>query len=262
MLRMRRLVIALSLLLIAAATHAASASSPNDRKVLFIGNSLTYVNNLPGAFASLAPAGTHLQVDMIARPGAALEDYEHDAVVAQALSHGGYSDIVLQERGGNATCAPGCEAHLDAFAPTDRATVALARTARAAGARVYYLGTWQRANPQISAGEVRGERRIADLAGLPLIEVSETRRQLVERFPSADWTHADGEHPGHAMTALLALRTWKAVMGTPTDRIPCVPGALWYHAPNPDGVVHIDARAQPITCLVDATMARELSRAP
>jgi hypothetical protein len=43
------------------------------RRILFIGNSLTYVNNLPSAFASLAPADMHLSVDMIARAGAARE---------------------------------------------------------------------------------------------------------------------------------------------------------------------------------------------
>jgi hypothetical protein len=203
-----------------------------------------------------------LSVDMIARAGAALEDYDHDPVVMHALATGGYTDVVLQERGGNATCTPGCEHRLAAFERTDQATVALTNDARAGGARVYYLGTWQRASREISEGEVRGEQRIATLAGIPLIELSETRRRLMETYPDAAWTHADGEHPGQAMTALMALRTWRAVMDEASTRTPCVSGALWYHAPNPEGVVHIDSAAAPLTCLVDATMAAKLAAAP
>lgn len=52
------------------ATRAAEAT----HRVLFIGNSLTYVNDLPSAFASLAPAGMRLEVDMIASGGASLAD--------------------------------------------------------------------------------------------------------------------------------------------------------------------------------------------
>jgi hypothetical protein len=239
-----------------------AAGQGHQRRVLFIGNSLTYVNNLPSAFASLATDGLHLSIDMIARAGAALEDYDHDPVVMQALASGGYTDVILQERGGNAMCAPGCEKRLPAFARTDQSTVALARDARASGARVYYLGTWQRANREVSENEVRGERRIAALAGTPLIEVSETRRRLVEIYPVAAWTHADGEHPGHTMTALIALRTWHAVMGEVSTRIPCVAGPLWYRAPDPEGLVHINITATPLTCLVDAPMAAKLAAAP
>jgi predicted alpha/beta superfamily hydrolase len=240
----------------------AASTQDNQRRVLFIGNSLTYVNNLPSAFASLAPEGAHLSVDMIARAGAALEDYDHDPVAMRALATGGYTDVILQERGGNAMCAPGCEKRLTAFARTDQSTVALARDARAAGARVYYLGTWQRANREVSQNEVRGERRIAALAGVPLIEFSETRRRLVESYPEAAWTHKDGEHPGRTMTALMALRTWRVVMGEVSTRTPCVAGPLWYHAPDPEGLVHIDTTAMPSTCLVDASMAAKLAAAP
>jgi len=241
---------------------SAAAEHGDRRRVLFIGNSLTYVNNLPSAFASLAPAGVHLRVDMIARAGAALEDYDHDPVVMKALATGGYTDVILQERGGNATCTPGCETRLAAFARTDQATISLARDARAAGARVYYLGTWQRANAQVSQGEVKGERRIAALAHMPMIEISETRRQLMALYPEAAWTHADGEHPGQTTTALMALRTWRLVMGEVSRRTPCVGGPLWYHAPDPDGIVHIDAAASPLTCLIDASMAAKLAATP
>jgi hypothetical protein len=262
----RATILALALCLTSLLTHAQTPPHRGDerhpRRILFIGNSLTYVNNLPSAFASLAPAGLHLSVDMIARAGAALEDYEHDPVVTRALATGGYTDVILQERGGDAMCAPGCETHLAAFARTDQSTVSLARAARAAGAHVYYLGTWQRANREVSESEVRGERRIAALAGIPLIELSETRRKLTERYPDASWTHPDGEHPGYTMTALMALRTWRVVMGKPRIRPPCVAGPLWYHAPDPEGVAHIDTMAAPRTCLVDASLAGKLAAAP
>jgi len=85
-----------------AAVHSVYAA---ERRILFVGNSLTYVNNLPGAFASLAPPDLSLSVDMIARPGATLSDYVGDPVFDDAIASGRYTDVILQERGGMAFCA-------------------------------------------------------------------------------------------------------------------------------------------------------------
>jgi predicted alpha/beta superfamily hydrolase len=227
------------------------------RKVLFLGNSLTYVNDLPSAFASLSVQGEHLSVDMIAQGGASLADAQHDLMVANALATGGYTDVILQERGGEAFCPETCQKR-GTVLPAQASAMAVAAMARAAGARVYYLGTWQTSRETNAALEY-GERDIGRAISATYIEIAEPRRQGMEAEPSLAWTHADGQHPGYATTALMALRTWHAVFGKAATGVPCVSGQVHYHAPKPDGIWHVDPSAVPHTCLVSAKEARRLA---
>jgi len=236
------------------ATRAAEAT----HRVLFIGNSLTYVNDLPNAFASLAPAGMPLEVDMIASGGASLADAARNPTVVSALSKGGYTDVVLQERGGDAFCPAACQATAGAELSAMRPTGELARMARAGGARVFYLGTWQSSKETNEALEY-GERAIAKASRARYVEIAEPRRELMLRHPGLAWTHADGQHPGYATTAMMALRTWRAMFGTVPATVPCVAGEVHYHAPLPGGVLHVDTSQVPRTCLIEEGAVNELT---
>ena len=241
---MRRIAILIVWLLAGTSLRAHAT----EHRVLFIGNSLTYVNDLPNAFASLATSRDNVRVDMIARPGAQLGDYVNDPIVIKTIKEGRYSDVILQERGGEAFCASACQ---KAGVPLDaeRPALLLTRLVRTAGARVFYLGTWQTSRETNQALEY-GERHIAEAIGATYVEIAEPRRGLMDAKPSLAWTHADGQHPGYATTAFMALRVWRTVFGSPAAGVPCVAGPLHYHAPQPDGVLHVDAMMTPRTCLV------------
>lgn len=244
------LQVVFALLLFALAGGAVAAGQP--RRILFIGNSLTYVNNLPAATASLAPP--EVEVDAFALPGAALSDDVGNPRVAELLTHGHYTDVVFQERGGEVVC--NSEACMDsaAFKATEHASVVLANMARHGGARVYYLGTWQ-LNPAVEPLLVRGERRTAEAMGARYIEIGETWVSLRRKDSQAAWLHTDGQHPGYATTALMAVRIWHAISGERPTRAPCVGGPLYYHAPSEDGFFKVDRKAKPITCLVSPAQA-------
>lgn len=68
-------------------------------KVLFIGNSLTYVNNLPGTLSALAlTAGDTIQVRMVAEPNFALIDhYVGGSNALGEIASGGWNFVVLQQ---------------------------------------------------------------------------------------------------------------------------------------------------------------------
>ena len=69
----------------------------NNSKVLFIGNSLTYVNNLPDMLSAIAAqAGKTLVTAEVAEPGYALEDHFHEGH-AQAEIAKGYQLVILQQ---------------------------------------------------------------------------------------------------------------------------------------------------------------------
>jgi hypothetical protein len=68
-------------------------------KVLFIGNSLTYVNNLPGALSALAlSVGDTIQVRTVAEPNFALIDhYVGGSNALGEIASGGWNFVVLQQ---------------------------------------------------------------------------------------------------------------------------------------------------------------------
>ena len=65
---------------------SAATCAPGDAsclRILFIGNSYTYVNDLPATFAQLARAGGHaVGTDSLASGGATLTDHLADAATA------------------------------------------------------------------------------------------------------------------------------------------------------------------------------------
>jgi hypothetical protein len=68
-------------------------------KILFIGNSFTQRNNVPGLLADLASArGVTVAHDLISAGGASLRRHWNDGRAAAAIANGGYDYVVLQEQ--------------------------------------------------------------------------------------------------------------------------------------------------------------------
>ena len=67
--------------------------------VLFVGNSLTYVNNLPGILEALADSAHQalLETRMVAKPDYSLEDHWNDGEARTAIAAGGWNVVVLQQ---------------------------------------------------------------------------------------------------------------------------------------------------------------------
>lgn len=81
------------------ATSSPSAP-PADLRVLFVGNSLTYYNNLPATVAAVArEAGTTVQVEMFARPNYGLVDHLRVSGEVEAAIRGGNWDYVVLQQG-------------------------------------------------------------------------------------------------------------------------------------------------------------------
>jgi hypothetical protein len=67
-------------------------------RVLFIGNSLTYVNDLPAMVAALGRfAGTPIEYDTVAVPEFSLEDHWNLGPARAAIRRGGWTWVVLQQ---------------------------------------------------------------------------------------------------------------------------------------------------------------------
>ncbi len=181
-------------------------------RVLFVGNSLIYHNDLPSQFAQLASAalGRSVEADMLARGGAHLSHHLAAGVVQRELATGRYTALVLQEFGGGLSCHDGLEKFGFGCDVSHAAHAELADLARAHGARTVLLGSYrmQRTGAiELSLGEAALATRIgalhAGLGDFPALRAA---------HPDWAWLDpTDGFHPGADLSLLMALRVLKVL---------------------------------------------------
>ena len=107
------------------------SDAPEGLRILFVGNSLTYVGNLPAVLGALSLANDQpTQSDMLVAAGGTLTDRLRDGSVGRAIAKRDYDVVVLQERGGDFACGFGPQVCADARASLS-ALVDLVRGAQA-----------------------------------------------------------------------------------------------------------------------------------
>lgn len=184
--------------------NGAAAAAPEPVQVLFVGNSLTYVGNLPAVMESLATAnGKALRADMLMRGGATLTQWLDSGAVQRALQARHYDYVVLQERGNDFACGFGPQVCKD----SRRALNALAQIVRDHGARPILMGTYQ-VGPAASETLVAAESKAAEADAVPYLAVSKRLNLGRERVPYDDW-FAKGGHPGHDLVLLEAVLLYR-----------------------------------------------------
>lgn len=190
------LLFAMSSILCMATAHA------NDKatRVLFVGNSLTYVANLPAVFDALSLNNRHPFVsDMLAQGGATLTERVQDKSVEQALASQAYSYVILQERGGDFLCAFGPQSCEDANASLKH----LVNLARQYHVTPIFLGSYQ-VHPGASISIVEAEQEAATNAAVAYIPVSAKLQIALQVAPKLAWLNQDKAHPGHDLALLQA----------------------------------------------------------
>ena len=79
-------------------THTPPPTVVTPARVLLIGNSLTFFNNLPEMFAELARSGGHeVEVDMSAQGGWTCSDHATSAMTLDKIEQQNWDFVVLQE---------------------------------------------------------------------------------------------------------------------------------------------------------------------
>lgn len=230
-----RLLLAAALLAAgpAAAQSQADPATPPDQpdtiRILLVGNSLTYANNLPRlvqAIATSQPAGPRIETATYARPGADLTQLWKDGHAAEALRQGHWDVLVLQERGGTLECMntnrqlPECRRSITAHRE-------FTRLAQAQGTRVLLFMTSSRVTEMTlnDRSARKGHREILDAA------YSRLARQLagsgadVRVLPAAAMLLApgngefdeapfvDGVHPSVSSSLVIAADLYAAATG-------------------------------------------------
>lgn len=212
--RFRNALLWCCLLPLIGAAFAATAARPAQR-VLLIGNSLIYVQNVPGLMRALAASqseGPTLETATFVAPGGTLAERWKDGAAAKALRESPWDVVVLQERGGLLACMASSEQrqHPDCRA-SQRAHKQFADLAKSRGARVLLYGTW---GPD-SAWQLnldRGLTAIAKSTGGEAVELGEMLRGQDKRQPSTPM-FSDGVHASLEGAVLIAARLYRSIAG-------------------------------------------------
>lgn len=195
-------VLAVLLVSLFIASKALSAP-PKTVRVLFVGNSLIYHNDLPATFATLYRAtdpGVRVQTEMLAGAGGKLRERINEGQMAALLNGGRYDLVVIQELGGCPNDHAICEGSETAI----REAVNLVR---ANGARALWLSTWQ-ALPAAQEELTQRARRLATQINVEMVDAGAAMQRVPPKARGKLLTR-DG-HPDVAGTWLVAASLVRA----------------------------------------------------
>jgi hypothetical protein len=178
-------------------------------KVLFIGNSYTSANYLPGVFTQLADSGQHLVETRSLVPGGwTLADHVSDSNTQTELAAKEWDYVVLQEQ----SIVPAlAQTRTQYMYPAARTLVTWIRDN---GAEPVFFMTWGHRDgaPDFGVKDyetmqseiIVGYITIADELGVPLAPVGSIWKQLREEYPEINLWQDDGSHPNENGTYLAA----------------------------------------------------------
>jgi hypothetical protein len=168
-------------------------------RVLFLGNSYTYVNDLPGRVQQLADARGELRPlapRMIAAGGATLQDHWHNQQVHHALQHEPWDYVVLQEQSLRPLDQPDMMHHY---------AQQLHQSIIAGGAASIVYLTWARRDqPELQAGLSAAYRQCAARLGAIVAPVGPAWQIVARERPDLALYEADGSHPAPIGSYLAA----------------------------------------------------------
>jgi hypothetical protein len=185
-------------------------------RILFIGNSLTYTNDLPAIVAALAQAGgaplpvTRALVD----GGASLEDHWKRGRARQAIAEGRWNFVILQQ---------GPSAMPESRMLLIQYTRLFAAEIRKAGAAPVLYMVWPSTDRrQDFRGVSDSYRQAAKEVDAILCPVGDAWQDAWKRDPAIDLYSADGLHPTPAGSYLAGLVIYlqlygKSPIGLPSD---------------------------------------------
>lgn len=187
--------------------------SAHTKHVLFVGNSLTYTNDMPGVFRDLAIAGGYdVGVTTLAYPNVALIDFMTDGNAIATIGNGGWDYVVLQQ---GTTSVPIC-----------RDTLVLAAQLmdpyiRRGGGKPALMMSWPSSSRQQVFPNVHDSFALAaqTVNGL-FLPVGDAWLEAWKLNPGLSLYGSDGYHPSQLATYLGALVIYEKLTGKDARQLP------------------------------------------
>ena len=194
-------------------------AQPTPARILFIGNSLTYSNDLPAVVCAMAQsAGRQVTCDSVAKPDYGLEEHWHEREARQAIGRGW--DVVVLQQGPSAL--PESRRLLIEYTRRFDAEI------KKAGARTALLMVWP---SRTRRGDFEGVRQSYAAAAKDvdamLIPAGDAWRAAWAEDPGLQLYGTDGFHPSSTGTYLSALVIYEQLFASPPPAASPMPaGAL------------------------------------
>ena len=165
-------------------------------RILFIGNSHTYVNDLPAIAAKMfREKGYDCEVTMIAHGGWFLEQHVQEPDVRFNILYGNYDYVVLQE-------------HAHPFGPEEKffnAVRKIQEWVKEAGCKTVIYMTWaQKSEEHVQARMTKAHEEIASEIGALVAPVGEVWWKHIHEHPEQELYYTDGQHASLAGSTLAA----------------------------------------------------------
>jgi hypothetical protein len=207
-----------ALTLLAIAVVVTGCAGEPDQRVLFVGNSYTHFNDLPGTVEQITDAhDMTISWDMIAPGGSYLDQHAINPEVLTAIQSGEFDTVIFQEQS-VITSVPDLVAQR-----TLPAALSLDATADSAGVRVMWFQTWGRLNgfPDVGYTNYTSMQDaisatyndIGRQTGALVIPVGDTWRRVLSQGTDIGLFSEDGSHPSPAGSYLAALQISEALVG-------------------------------------------------
>lgn len=192
------------------------------KKILFIGNSYTYVNKLWDVIAALAKAEGHpVSVASVTEGGKTLQYFNDPAgekgkEARGAIASGGFDIVVLQEQSLRPAVSP---------ALFLTAAASFCEQIRAAGAEPVFYATWGRkegaaalaqyklTNETMTAKLNAAYCKAGEVNGAHVACVGLAFYEIYTGHPEIELYNEDGSHPSKAGTFLAALTLYRVIFG-------------------------------------------------
>lgn len=210
------LCLAILVTLLAGCGEPTASLQPEPVRVLFVGNSLTFYNDMPGMFAALADSGGHqVQVAQSAFPGYSLARHSVDDRTTAKLEEQSWDYVILQEQ----SALPIIPGERDQSVVP--AALKLDGAIREQGAETVLFLTWAYRDGYPQGGHDGYEAMqaalrdsyvgIAGELGASLAPVGAAWQQALEQDPELSLWEPDGIHP-NAEGSYLAAAVFYAAL--------------------------------------------------
>lgn len=165
--------------------------------ILFIGNSFTQRNDLPGMLAAMAAErGIAVSHDLVSAGGASLRMHWNAGRAAEAIRQGGYDYVVLQEQ--STLPVKNAQRMAENMRLFDEVI-------KAAGAKTVLYMTWARQHaPQTQQAIADAYNTVGEELGAIVVPVGAVWRGFIEKHDEPALYDRDQSHPTAAGTYLAA----------------------------------------------------------
>ena len=216
---MRRSVLLIFSILLLVFTCMAKANAGRDTlRVLFVGNSYTYYNNLIQVVSLISDSlNTKLICTKSTVGGTNLGEHwnEQKGLRSKSLiENGRYDIVILQDHSMRPIEAPDSLVYYGKL---------FCNLIKSKGARTFTYNTWSREKtPSTQAQINEGYATLTTVCNGSRVRVGDSWQEYLKRSPNARLYIADGSHPTNLGTFIAALCFVKAILGKLPQNLPSV----------------------------------------